>query len=146
MAALGLLGAVELRRILLRTADPTIKRPELKSRPQINANLSGTLALGSYNDQPAVIEYKSYEPNEDASVPERTTSRVCQLVALLSRSQNPEAGPSLRVLRCIGYYIEPGESRYSFIYNVGVLVEKCLRRVGGITDVVEFEDSLQSSP
>ncbi|KAL8735413.1 MAG: hypothetical protein Q9166_000959 [cf. Caloplaca sp. 2 TL-2023] len=118
VAALGLVGAVELRRILLGTIDPSTKQYELKTRPQIEAKLSENLALGRYQSQPALIEYKSYEPNADAVASERTTYRVCQLVALLNRSQHPEAVPSLRVLPCIGYYIEPAESRYSFIYNI----------------------------
>ena len=118
MEALGLSNAVDLRCILLGTVDPSTKNFELRSRPQIEAKLSDALALGKYQSQPALIEYKSYEANVDAGVSERTTYRVLQLIALLSRSQTSEDSPPLRVLPCIGYYIEPGESRYGFLYNV----------------------------
>jgi hypothetical protein len=118
VAALGLADAVDLRRMLVETIDPTAQKFEIKSRPQTEAKLSENIALGKYQNQPALIEYKSYNPNADAAVSERTTYRVCQLVALLGRSQSPEAGPSLRVLPCVGYYVEPAESHYSFIYKV----------------------------
>lgn len=121
MATLGLADAVELRRILIETVDSSARKLEIASRPQTGASLSENLALGKNQDQPVLIEYKSYNPGADSSVSERTTYRVCQLVALLSRPQSPEAGPSLRVLPCIGYYVEPAESRYSFIYKVRVL-------------------------
>jgi hypothetical protein len=71
-----------------------------------------------YHDRPAFIEFKSYDPGADATVSERITFQVCQLVALLSRPQRPEAAPSLRILQCAGYYVEPAESRYSFVYTV----------------------------
>lgn len=137
VAALGLVGAVELRRILVGTIDPSTKQYELKIRPRTEAHLSQNLAQGKYQDQPALIEYKSYEPNADAAASERTTYRVCQLVALLNRSQNPEAVPSLRVLPCIGYYIEPAESRYSFIYSVWKMLKISL---GILTNLNAFQD------
>ena len=118
MVALGLADAVELRRILTETMNPTARGFEIRSRPQAEAGLSKNIALGKLQNQPVLIEYKSYDPNADATVLERTTYRVCQLIALLSRPQSPEAGPSLRILPCVGYYVEPAESRYYFTYKV----------------------------
>lgn len=117
VAALGFAGAVELRQILIRTIDPS-GRFEAKARPNIGTKLGDSSALGKYQNQPAIIEFKSYSPDADAATVDRTTRRVCQLAALLSRPQSPEAGPSLRVLPCAGYYIEPAEDRYTFIYRI----------------------------
>jgi serine/threonine protein kinase len=117
VGTLGLTGAVELRQILIKTADPS-GRFHVKSRPNIGAALGESSALGVYEDQPAIIEFKAYSPDADAATVDQSTRRVCQLVALLSRPQSPEAGPSLRVLPCVGYYVEPGEARYSFIYKI----------------------------
>jgi hypothetical protein len=69
VTALGLSNAVKLRQILLEIVDPTGKF-EIKSQPVIEKALSENLALGKYQNQPALIEYKSYNPDADATVSE----------------------------------------------------------------------------
>lgn len=127
MAALELQNAIKLRQILLETVDPRSRQPQLDIAPQLSSRLSANSALGTYRDQIVFIEYKSYDPHAENRVLDRVRFQVCQLAALLNRvpPSSEDAEVTLRTLQCIGFRIEPLESRYAFVYKVRAAVDAC---------------------
>lgn len=123
ISALGLVDVVRLRQIIINAIDPTGKF-DLKYEPGNENYLSETLALGTYQNEPTLIEFKKYNPDADIMASRRTTHHVNVLAAFLSRSQSPEVHPALHTLPCIGYYIDPTESRYGFLYKASVLLSR----------------------
>lgn len=78
-------------------------------------SLNGRLDEAQYKQNKSLIEYKEYQADADPETSTSTLDRVCQLAALL----NQETSKQLHILRCQGYFVDAGHSRYAFVFQVG---------------------------
>lgn len=74
----------------------------------------GGLRMAEVDNNPVLLEYKDYEPDNNGNIPDITIRQVRQLTSLLHSQE--DAG--FRVLPCRGYINDRAGSRLGFVYDV----------------------------
>ena len=94
---------------------PALKIPKYRVTNICPDEMSfGSRSVGLFDQQPAVIEWKNYDPSWQGRKGIELRGRIDNLARLLNADSKPE---ELQTLHCEGYFDSLEESRYGFIFS-----------------------------
>jgi hypothetical protein len=114
---LGLGTSARMRKLILvsdTASDLLISYHKVKNQVTGVGGGSGSLRMAEVDDNPVLLEYKDYGPDNNGNIPDITVRQVRQLTTLLHSQE--DAG--FRVLPCRGYTNDRAGSRLGFVYDV----------------------------
>jgi Prion-inhibition and propagation len=76
-----------------------------------------TAILAYYESEPAIVQFRSYQADDDMDAPRAVTENVLRLSALL-RQLNQFDGMKFRTLKFCGFYQEMRRQRFGFVFSV----------------------------